>query len=199
MEICMFTAKLAAGTLAIALLAMTLRPARPRPRRGCASRPASDQASGITLVRQGRGGGRSFSSEGVTAVSAGGNRGSPRGVSPRYGGGNRAMRFDGGGSRRFARSHGVPRPGFNINPRYDRYHQHHRKHRHHRRFPGYAIYGAVPYVYDWYSGDACEDLYEKAMATGSAYWWNLYYDCRDGATARLAAPAFQAGAGCLNV
>ena len=94
------------------------------------------------------------------------------------GGGSR--KFDGGGSRRFARSHGVPRPGFNINPRYDRgHHHHHRKHRHHRRFPGYAIYGAVPYVYD-YGGYGCEDLYDRAIATNSAYWWNLYYDCRDG-------------------
>ena len=92
------------------------------------------------------------------------------------------MRFDRGGSRRFARSHGVPRPGFNINPRYDRgrHHHHNGKHRHHRRFPGYAIYGAAPYVYDWYSGNGCEELYENATETGSAYWWNLYYDCRDG-------------------
>ena len=153
------------------------------------------KASATTLVRER--GGRGFSSGGGNrgfsrGFSSGGNRGfSSRSMSPRIGGGNRAMRFngggsrkfDGGGSRRFGRGHGVPREGIHINPRYARnhghHHHHHHKHRRHR-FPGIAIYGAAPYFYDWDSGDACEDLYENATATGSAYWWNLYYDCRDG-------------------
>jgi hypothetical protein len=98
------------------------------------------------------------------------------------------MRFDGGGSHRFARGHGVPRAGFNINPRYDRGHHHHDHHGHHHghrhhRFPG-VIYGAGPYVEDYYADDfgddGCQDLYERALASDSAYWWNRYYDCRDG-------------------
>ena len=192
----MFTAKLAAGALAIALLAMSAPSSPSSAAPGVAPEPASVsgiKASAITLVRQGGGrfgsggGNRGFSAGGNRGFSSGGNRGfSSRGsigrsIGPRLGGGNRAMRFDRGGSRRFARSHGVPRPGFNINPRYDRgHHRHHHHHRHrHHRFPGVAIYGAAPYVYD-YSGDGCEDLYENAVATGSAYWWNRYYDCRDG-------------------
>ena len=194
----MFTAKLAAGALAIALLAMSapsspssaapgVRPGRPRclePRRpgsrSCvtAAAAASAQAAATAGFLAG------FPRAATAAFSS-------RGMSPRIGGGNRAMRFngggsrkfDGGGSRRFGRGHGVPREGIHINPRYARdhghHHHHHHKHRRHR-FPGYAFYGAAPYFDDWDSGDACEDLYENAMATGSAYWWNLYYDCRDG-------------------
>jgi hypothetical protein len=196
MEILMFTAKLVAGALALALLAITpSSPASAAP--AVAPEPATasgSKASGITLVRQG--GGRGFSSGGGNrgfssggnrgfssrGFSSGGNRGfssggRSRGFASRGGGSNRAMRFNGGGSRKFSRGYGVARKGFNINPRYDR--RRHAKHRHHRRFPGYAIYGAVPYVYD-YGGYGCEDLYDRAIATNSAYWWNLYYDCRDG-------------------
>lgn len=157
----MFTAKITSYMLAVALLSMTayLTASSAAP----VGKPEASNTSGITLVRQDRGGGRNFS-------SGGGNRGfSSRSFSERY-----ADRGNGPRMRGF----GVPREGVTISPRYERRH-HHRKHRHHR-FPG-IIYGAGPYIDDeWYAGDDCDDLFEKAMATDSRYWWNLYYDCRDG-------------------
>jgi hypothetical protein len=178
----MFTAKLAAGALAIALLAMTapLSPSGAAP--GVTPAPAQIsgmKTSAITLVRKGgghgfSGGGRGFSSRGF----GGGNR------AMRFnGGGNRAMRFGGGGSRKFAHGHGVPRAGFHINPRYAGKHHHHHHHKHRRhRFP-VVLYGA-PYYADAYVadflGDDCEELYYRAVNTNSRYWWNRYYECRDG-------------------
>lgn len=109
-------------------------------------------AAGITLVGRDR--------------FKGGAGHAMRGASPRYGGSNHNF-------QKFSKGHGVPRAGFTINPRYDRRHG-----KHHRRFPGYAIYG-LPYVYE-YAGDDCEGLYRRAVETDSRYWWNRYYECRDG-------------------
>ena len=38
---------------------------------------------------------------------------------------------------------------------------------------GYGWYG-LPYGY---YGGGCGGLYRKAIATGSPYWWNRYYQC----------------------
>ena len=129
----MFTAKLAAGALAIALLAMSAPSSPSSAAPGVTPEPAS--VSGNQGVRdhararwrRPRLRFRRRQPRVFRGFSSGGNRGfSSRGMP--LGGGNRAMRFngggsrkfDGGGSRRFGRSHGVPREGFNINPRYDR-------------------------------------------------------------------------------
>jgi hypothetical protein len=39
-------------------------------------------------------------------------------------------------------------------------------------------YGAYYYGYGY--GDGCGWLRHRALVTGSGYWWNRYYACRDG-------------------
>jgi hypothetical protein len=52
------------------------------------------------------------------------------------------------------------------------------KHRRFDKFRRFAIYG-VPYLYA-YTSYGCDWLYRRAIVTGSPYWWNRYYACRDG-------------------
>lgn len=57
---------------------------------------------------------------------------------------------------------------------------------HHRRHwrgwgPGIAV-GLPYYAYygsGYYSGYGCGWLYNRAIETGSRYWWDRYYDCID--------------------
>ena len=54
---------------------------------------------------------------------------------------------------------------------------HHRHHHGHRGRGGVFVYG---YPYDYYAySDSCARLHRRALATGSSYWWNRYYDCID--------------------
>jgi hypothetical protein len=54
-------------------------------------------------------------------------------------------------------------------------HKHHgHKHHHHRR----VIVG-VPYAVYGYSY-GCNWLYQRAVVTGSRYWWSRYHACTDG-------------------
>ncbi len=98
----------------------------------------------------------------------------------------------GGGMRHggFAMRHGGHRPGglaFRHGPNFGpgkhfRHHPgfafNHGKHfRHHRRF--YALpYVAYPYYAYSYSGGGCYWLKERAIVTGSSYWWRRYDACR---------------------
>ena len=50
--------------------------------------------------------------------------------------------------------------------------RHHGKYGHYRRY-GYPWYGLPLYTY----GGGCGWLYRQAVATGSDYWWNRYYQC----------------------
>ena len=51
---------------------------------------------------------------------------------------------------------------------------HHRgKHNYYRHYGLYPWYGLYSYSY----GGGCSWLYRKAVATGSDYWWNRYYQC----------------------
>jgi hypothetical protein len=52
-------------------------------------------------------------------------------------------------------------------------------HKGHRKFRGYAFYGA-PYVYGYGDYGSCGWLYRRAITTGSPYWWDRYYACREG-------------------
>jgi hypothetical protein len=56
---------------------------------------------------------------------------------------------------------------------------HYRHFRHGRRWYGYGPYIGwyAPYYYGSYYGSGCGWLYRKAMRTGSAYWWDRYYQC----------------------
>jgi hypothetical protein len=53
-----------------------------------------------------------------------------------------------------------------------------RHHRHHHGHDNFFI-GAYPYVYDYdyYAGNDCEWLRQRAIATGSEYWWSRYQSC----------------------
>lgn len=84
------------------------------------------------------------------------------------GGGVRA--FGGGGIRHFRGGHSGPRIHFGG-------HRHH-GHHHHRRYRG--LYFAAPFItYGAYNYGSCHWLKRKAIRTGSRYWWNRYYRCRD--------------------
>jgi hypothetical protein len=101
------------------------------------------------------------------------------------GGGGRS--FSGGGGRSFSgRAGDGPRVSGNRNGARmygsnTRGHDHrghrHRGHRH--RFVGVPYgYGYGYTDYGYYDG-ACAYEYNRAVATGSAYWWNRYQECID--------------------
>lgn len=111
----------------------------------------------------------------VTQVAPGwrGGGGGGGGFGGRSGGISRGFRGPGPGSFNrgprgpSAQYHGPPGGG----------HNHH--HHHHPRFRGFYAapfvgYGA--YYYGGY-GDDCRWLRRRALATGSAYWWDRYYAC----------------------
>jgi hypothetical protein len=103
--------------------------------------------------------------------SAGPSMGRGRGPSA----GPAGPRFDGRGpsGRSFSRGGA---PGYGYAPRFnDRDGR-----RHVRRFRGNRfIYGAVPF-YGAYEYGPCTYYYERAVATGSGYWWDRYYACAGG-------------------
>lgn len=129
-------------------------------------------------VRSGGGGGG-----GTSFGGGGGSRSFSGGGGRNFGGGGVGRSF--GGSRHFG-THGdsfrgnrgprfaVPKDGVRS-PRAYR-HSHRGRHRHFRRRGGVIVYGA-PYYYGSYGYDACAYYYNRAIATNSPYWWNLYYDC----------------------
>ncbi|MDP1907421.1 MAG: hypothetical protein Q8K85_03905 [Hyphomicrobium sp.] len=129
----------------------------------------------------------------VTQVAPGGRGRGGGGFSGRSGGISRGFRGPGSGISRGFRgpgsgiSRGFRGPGrgsFNSGPRGPRAHHHGpRGGRHHYRGPRFRGYGfATPFVgygayyYGGY-GDDCSWLRRRALATGSAYWWDRYYAC----------------------
>ncbi|AGK56912.1 hypothetical protein HYPDE_26148 [Hyphomicrobium denitrificans 1NES1] len=50
-----------------------------------------------------------------------------------------------------------------------------RNFRRHGRWNRRYYYGW--YGYPYYYGNNCAWIYQRALVTGSAYWWNRYYDC----------------------
>lgn len=60
--------------------------------------------------------------------------------------------------------------------------------RHYRAGPGFYrrgfVYGGIPLVtyggYRYYRGNGCYWLKERALYTGSPYWWRRYQACRSG-------------------
>lgn len=105
-------------------------------------------------------------------------RGGRDGGGPSVGGGrgpSAGPRFDGSGpgARSFSRDGSR---GYSYAPRFDD----RDGRRHGRRFRGDRfIYGAVPF-YGAYEYGACAYYYERAVATGSGYWWDRYYACAGG-------------------
>ena len=194
-----------AGALAGGLLTALAGAAEARP----AVNTGIATADGVILVgRGGRGGGGGFAMRGGGGGGFAMRGGGGRGFAMR-GGGGRSFAMRGGGGRGLAlRGGGGPRvagfaqrgPKFYRGgnaPRFaDRGGRNFRgdgwkgrkfagnfKHRHfghkHRRFNRFAFY-AVPAYYGYYdSGYGCGWLYQRAVVTGSPYWWRRYYACRD--------------------
>jgi len=87
-------------------------------------------------------------------------------------------RSSSGGTMRSSRTFRSPSVG---SSRTYAYRSHPGRH-HHRHFRGRTfVYGyGYPYVYgDYGYSDSCYWLRRRALATGSSYWWNRYYDCID--------------------
>lgn len=51
---------------------------------------------------------------------------------------------------------------------------------HHRHFRHHRFWGPRVYFYGNYGGGGCWWLKEKALDTGSRYWWRRYQACRNG-------------------
>ena len=49
--------------------------------------------------------------------------------------------------------------------------------RHDGRRHGRRVLGYAPFVGGYAYGGGCAYYYQRALATGSSYWWDRYYDC----------------------
>jgi len=60
-----------------------------------------------------------------------------------------------------------------------RYYDRHKRYGHYGKYRRYGYYGwyGWPYISYSYYGGGCGWLYRRAVATGSPYWWNRYYEC----------------------
>jgi hypothetical protein len=116
----------------------------------------------------GRGGWGGGGGGGGHALRGGGGGG--RGLSGGGGGGRHAYGGGGGGKRYYGGGGGGKRYGYKDGGKHyghgDRY----------KRHGFYGWYG-LPYVSYGYYGGGCGWLYRNAVATGSPYWWNRYYEC----------------------
>jgi len=81
-----------------------------------------------------------------------------------------------GGTRHFSRT--FRSPSVRSHSYAYRSHGVHHGHHHHGHGRGGVFVYGYPY-YDGYYGysDSCYWLRRRALATGSSYWWNRYYDC----------------------
>lgn len=106
-----------------------------------------------------------------------------------FGGGGGVKSFSGGGMRSYSggRSYGGTRqysrtfgsPAFGSSRVYAHRSHSGRHHRHH--FRGRTFVYGYPYVDGYYAySDGCYWLRHRALATGSSYWWDRYYDCING-------------------
>ena len=86
-----------------------------------------------------------------------------RGGGARVGGGHHSAARSYSGARHFSAGR-----QFAVRQTYVRHH-------HGRRL---AVVGAYPYAYAY--TDGCGWLRRRAAYTGSAYWWQRYYACRQG-------------------
>jgi hypothetical protein len=127
------------------------------------------------------------SSRGRTDPKGGGGKGGGgkgggggfKGVSIHHMGGGGAKFRSGGGSMAKFHSGGSKFKGYSGGGNFKSYgkkHAHggkgHGKHVQFRRFGYYPWYGLYTY-----GGGGCGWLYRQAVATGSDYWWNRYYQC----------------------
>jgi hypothetical protein len=114
----------------------------------------------VTLV--GRGGGHGGGHRGGGGGHSGGHHGGGHHGGKHHGGGHH---YGGGAGKHHGGGHHYGGGG-------GKYYAH--KGRHNRR-GHYGWYG-LPYGSYGYGG-GCGRLYRNAIATGSSYWWNRYYEC----------------------
>lgn len=111
---------------------------------------------GVSIHHMG-GGGAKFRSGGGSMGKLHGHSG---GKSFRYSGGSKFKGYSGGGNfKNYGKKHAHGGKG-------------HGKHVQFRRFGYYPWYGLYTY-----GGGGCGWLYRQAVATGSDYWWDRYYQC----------------------
>ena len=141
----------------------------------------SANQSDVTLVgrRGGGGGGGGFKGAGRSFGGGHVNRGGGGGFKAYRGGGGGRYAYRGGGnwSGYKGKYHGSRNYAYN----YNRY----KNHGNYNRYKNYGHYNNYRRFYGWpyiaygysYGYGGCGWLYRNAVATGSAYWWNRYYNC----------------------
>lgn len=93
------------------------------------------------------------------------------------GGGGRSMNGGGRSMSSNRSSNGARVSGNRVYGYQAQGHNNHRGHRHRHR--GIGVYGyGYSDDYGYYNG-TCAYEYNRAVATGSAYWWNRYQECID--------------------
>jgi hypothetical protein len=135
----------------------------------------------------GGGGGGGFSRPSFRS-SGGGDRFVGRPNIRRWDGPGSSRRFGDIGRREYNRGWSGPRfSGGDVRRRdYDRggfrrgHYAHWKKHRHHRRFYPWYYSGLGFYSSGYYGYDGCEYLRDRALTTGSLYWWRRYQNCQYG-------------------
>jgi hypothetical protein len=139
--------------------------------------------SDVTLVGR-RGGGGGGGGRGFKGSGGGG------GGFKAYGSGGGFKAYRGGGGGRYAYRSGS-NPWYNYkggkNYAYKNYGNHNRykNYGNYNRYKNYGHYNNYRRFYGWpyiaygagYGYGGCNWLYRNAVATGSAYWWNRYYNC----------------------
>lgn len=134
----------------------------------------------IAQARPGGGGGGGRGGGGAHFSGGGGGGGMGRSGGGYGRGGGSISRFSGGGGgggsvRRFSGGgRSFVRPNVAGSS--------HDRHRGRRGGRVFIYGGGYPYYYDgydYYAGDSCYWLRQKALNTGSQYWWQRYRDCID--------------------
>ena len=137
--------------------------------------PQSALGTGGDVIHVGRGGGRGGGGRGGFSRGGGGGGHALRGGG---GGGRYAYRGGGGGGRYAYRGggkyHGYKGGKHYAYKNYGNYNRY-KNYGHYNRYRRYGWYG-LPYISYGYGG-GCNWLYRNAVATGSSYWWNRYYQC----------------------
>jgi hypothetical protein len=137
--------------------------------------------SDVTLVGRGggRGGGGGFKGAGRSFggghISRGGGGG---GFKAYRGGGNRSYAYRGGGNNWSNYKGGKYHGNYNRYKNYGNYNNYKNYNRYKNYGHNYRRFYGWPYIaYGYGYGGGCNWLYRNAVATGSTYWWNRYYNC----------------------
>ena len=123
----------------------------------------------------GRGGGWGGGGGGGGHAMRGGGGGGGYKGAYRGGGGGRHVYGGGGGGKYYGKGGGKHYAYKGRDHDYGDHHKRYGSYGKYRRYGSYGWYG-LPYISYGYGG-GCDWLYRNALATGSSYWWNRYYEC----------------------